>query len=331
MASNTITLWQIEGEKVGTVPDAIFLSSKITVDGDYSHEIKNKTKQKTLAPWKKSYDKPRQCLKKQRHHFANKGSCGQGCSLSISHVWMWELNCEEWKALKNWYFWTVVLEKTPEGPLDRKEIRSVHPKGNQPWILIGRTDAEAEAPILWLPDGKSWLTGKDPDVGKDWSSRRREWQRMRWLDGFNGRKLGQTPGEGEGQGGLACCSPWDREESDTTWELNTHIQELLGYLSYEYYFLVNIICPKLEKAMAPHSSTLAWKLPWAEQPGRLQFMGSRRVGHNWATSLSRFTFMHWRRKWQPTSVFLPGESHWRGSLVGCHLWGCTDSDTTEAT
>ena len=88
MASNIITLWQIEGEKVGTVPDAIFLSSKITVDGDYSHEIKNKTKQKTLAPWKKSYDKPRQCLKKQRHHFANKVSCGQGCSLSISHVWM---------------------------------------------------------------------------------------------------------------------------------------------------------------------------------------------------------------------------------------------------
>ena len=101
-----------------------------------------------------------------------------------------------------------------------------------------------------------------------------------WHHGFNGHKLGQTPGEGEGQGGLACCSPWDHEESDTTWELNTHIQELLGYLSYEYYFLANIICPKLEKAMAPHSSTLAWKLPWAEEPGRLQFMGSRRVGHD---------------------------------------------------
>ena len=83
--------------------------------------------------------------------------------------------------------------------------------------------------------------------------------------------------------------------------------------------------------MAPHSSTLAWKIPWTEEPSRLQSMGWLRVGHDWATSLSLFTFMHWRRKWQPTPVFLPGESQWRGSLVGCHLWGCTESDTTEAT
>ena len=86
-----------------------------------------------------------------------------------------------------------------------------------------------------------------------------------------------------------------------------------------------------KKAMAPHSSTLAWKIPWAEEPGGLQSMGSLRVGHNWATSLSRFTFMHWRRKWQPTPAFLPGESQGQGSLVGCRLWGCTESDTTEAT
>ena len=86
-----------------------------------------------------------------------------------------------------------------------------------------------------------------------------------------------------------------------------------------------------EKAMAPHSSTLAWKIPWMEEPGRLQFMGLLRVGHDWATSLSLFTFMHWRRKWQPTPVFLPGESQGRGSLVGCRLWGLTESDTTEAT
>jgi len=87
----------------------------------------------------------------------------------------------------------------------------------------------------------------------------------------------------------------------------------------------------VEKAMAPHSSTLAWKIPWTEKPGGLQSMGSLRVGHNWTTSLSLFTFMHWRRKWQPTPVFLPGESQERGSLVGCCLWGCTESDTTEAT
>ena len=88
---------------------------------------------------------------------------------------------------------------------------------------------------------------------------------------------------------------------------------------------------KLEKAMAPHSSTLAWEIPWTEEPGELQSMGSRRVGHDWATSLSLFTFIHWRRKWQPTPVFLPGESQGQGSLVGCCLWGCTGSDTTEAT
>ena len=86
-----------------------------------------------------------------------------------------------------------------------------------------------------------------------------------------------------------------------------------------------------EKAMAPHSSTLAWRIPWMEEPGRLQSMGSRRVGHNWATSLSLFTLIHWRRKWQPTPVFLPGESQGRGSLVGCCLWGRTESDTTEVT
>ena len=94
---------------------------------------------------------------------------------------------------------------------------------------------------------------------------------------------------------------------------------------------IDQIAHSSEKAMAPHSSTLAWKIPWTEEPGRLQSMGSLRVGHDWATSLSVFTFMHWRRKWQPTPVFLPGESQGRGSLVGCHLWGHTELDTTEVT
>ena len=96
-------------------------------------------------------------------------------------------------------------------------------------------------------------------------------------------------------------------------------------------FLMTILVSMMEKAMAPHSSTLAWKIPWMEEPGRLPSMGSQRVGHDWATSLSLFTFMHWRRQWQPTPVFLPGESQGRGSLVGCHLWGHTQSDTTEVT
>ena len=128
-----------------------------------------------------SYDQPRQHNKKERRYFANKGPSSQGYGFSSSHVWMWELDYKESWALKNWRFWTVVLEKTLKRPLDYKEIQPVHPKGNQSWIVIGRTDAKAEASILWSPDGKNWLTGKDPDAGK---GKRRGWQRMRWLDGI---------------------------------------------------------------------------------------------------------------------------------------------------
>ena len=121
-----------------------------------------------LAPWKKSYDQPRQNIKKQRHYFANKGLSSQSYGFSSSHVWSWELDYKESLELKNWYFWTVVLEKTLESPLDCKEIQPVHPKGNQSWMFIGRTDVETETPILWPPDAKSWLIWKDPDAGKDW-------------------------------------------------------------------------------------------------------------------------------------------------------------------
>ena len=123
-------------------------------------------KEVTLAPWKESYDKPRQHIKKQRHYSANKGPSGQGYGFSSGHVWMWELDYKESWALKNWCFWTVVLEKTLESPLDCKEIQPVNPKGNQSWIFIGRNDAEAKTPLLWPPDVKNWLTGKDPDAGK---------------------------------------------------------------------------------------------------------------------------------------------------------------------
>ena len=138
----------------------------------------------TLASWKKSYDQPRQYIEKQRHYFANKGPSSQSYGFSSSHVWMWELDYKESWALKNWCFWTVVLEKILENPLDWKEIQPVHPKGNQSWIFIGRTDVETEAPILWPPVVKNWLIGKDPDAGKDEGRRRRGRQRMRWLDGI---------------------------------------------------------------------------------------------------------------------------------------------------
>ena len=134
-------------------------------------------------------------------------------SFSCGHVWMWELDCEESWAPKNWCFWTVTLES----PLDCKEMQPVYPKGGQSWVFFGRTDAKAETPILWPPHAKSWLTGKDPDAGKDW---RQEGQRVtedemvRWHHQLNGRELGHTRVSSEGQGSLVCCSPWGLKESD---------------------------------------------------------------------------------------------------------------------
>ena len=119
-----------------------------------------------LAPWKKSYDQPRQHIKKKRHYFANKGPSSQSYGFSSSHVWMWELDYKESWAPKNWCLWTVVLEKIHESPLGCKEIQPVHPKGDQSWMFIGSIDAET--PVLWPPDGKNWLIGKHPDAGKDW-------------------------------------------------------------------------------------------------------------------------------------------------------------------
>ena len=136
---------------------------------------------KTLASWKRSYDQPRQHIKKQRHHFVDKGPYSQSCGFPGTHVWMWELDKEGW-ALKNRCFQTVVLEKTLESPLDCKEIKPVNPKENQSWIFIGKTNTETEAPILWPLDAKSWHIGKDPDFGKGWGQEENGRQRMRWLD-----------------------------------------------------------------------------------------------------------------------------------------------------
>ena len=141
------------------------------------------------APWKESYDQPRQHIKKQRHYFANKGPSSQGYGFSSGHVWMWELDYKESWAQKNWCFWTVVLEKTLESFLDCKEIQVAHSKGNQSWIFIGRTDTEAETPILWPPDAKSWLIWKDPDAGNDWGQEEKgttENEMVGWHHWLNG-------------------------------------------------------------------------------------------------------------------------------------------------
>ena len=174
-------------------------------------------------PWKESYGQPTQHIKKQRHYFANKGSSSQGYGFSSSHVWMWELDYKESWAPKNWCFWTVVLEKTLESPLDCKEIQPVHPKGDQSWVFIGRTDVEVETPIFWPPDAKSWLIGKDPDAGKDWVQEEKgmtEDEMVGWHHRLDGSGFGWTPGVGDGQGGLVCCGSWSCKESDTNEWLN---------------------------------------------------------------------------------------------------------------
>ena len=165
------------GKKMETATDFIFLHSKITEDGDCSHEIKRHLLLGRIAMTNLD------SMKKLRHYFADKGLHSQSYDFFSSHVWMWESDHEENWEPNNWCFWTVVLEKTLKCPLDCKEIKPINSKGNKSWIFIGRTEAEAKAPILWPPDGKNWLLGKDPDAGKDWR-REKGRQRMRWLDGI---------------------------------------------------------------------------------------------------------------------------------------------------
>ena len=183
-----------------------------------------KSLQMVIAAMKlKSYDQPRQHIKKQIHYFANKGPSSQGYGFSSSHVWMWELDYKESWAPKNWCFWTLVLEETLESPLDCKEIQPVRPKGDQSWVFIGRTHVEAETPILWPPDVKSWLIGKDPDAGKHWGQEEKgmiEDEMVGWHHWLNGHEFWWTSGVGDGQGGLACCGSRGRKDLDMTEQLN---------------------------------------------------------------------------------------------------------------
>ena len=177
MASGPIISWQIDGE---TESDFIFLGSKITADGGCSHEIK-----RSLLIESKVMTNLDSILKSRDITLPTKVRLSsQGYGFSSGHVWLWELECEESWALKNWCFWTVVLEKTLESSLDCKEMQPVHPKGDHSWVFIGRTDAKAETPIFWPPHVKSWLIGKTLMLGGIGSRRRRGLQRMRWLDGI---------------------------------------------------------------------------------------------------------------------------------------------------
>ena len=185
MASGPIISWEIDGETVETVRDFILGGSKITADGDHSHEIK-----RCLLLGRKVMTHLDSILKSR--DITNKGPSSQSYGFSSSHVWMWELDYKESWAPKNWCFWTVVLEKAFESPLDCKEIQPVHPKGNQSWIFTGRTAAETETPILWPPDAKNWLIWKDPDAGKDWGQEEKgttEDEMVGWHHWLNGHKL----------------------------------------------------------------------------------------------------------------------------------------------
>ena len=225
-----------------------------------------------LAPWKKSYDQPRQHIKRQRYYFANKVPSSQGYGFSSSHdvwmwgCWMWELDYKESSAPNNWCFWTVVLEKTLESPLDCKEIQPVHSKGNQSWMFIGRTDVEAETPIFWLPDAKNWLMEKTLILGKTEGGRRRGRQRMRcwmasptrwtwvWVNYKSWRWTGK-PG---------VLSPWGHKQLNMTEQLNwTELKQVCrqrkGSIKGR-----NQICRKEIELLSEHSP-LESKKKWTDK------------------------------------------------------------------
>ena len=217
IASGPITSWQTDWETMETVTDFISGGSKITADGDCSHEIR-----RPLLLGRKVIFNLDSILKSRDITLPTKVHL---VKTTVYPVIMYgcEFDYKESWVQKNWCFWTVVLEKTLESPLDCKEIKSVHPKGNQSWIFIGRTDAKAETPILWLPDVKSWPLGKDPDAGKDWRQKKKgmtEDEMVGWHHRLDGHEFEQGPGVGNGQGSLACCSPWGCKESDMTEWLN---------------------------------------------------------------------------------------------------------------
>ena len=204
MASSPITSWQIDGETMETVIDCIFLGSRITADGDCSHEIKRR-----LLLGRKAVTNLDSILKSRAVTLLTKACIVKAVVFPLVMYGMWELDHKEGWAPKNRCFQTVVLEMTLENPLDSREIQAVSPKGNQSWIFAGRT--EAETPILWPPDAKSQFIGKDPDAGKDWRQEKKgtaEDEMVGWHHRLNGHEFEQAPGDGEGRGNLARCSPW---------------------------------------------------------------------------------------------------------------------------
>ena len=187
-------------------------------DGDCSHEIK-----RSLLLGSRAMTNLDSIFKSRDITLPSKVHLVKAMVFSSSHVWMWKLDYKESWVPKNWCFWTVVLEKTLESPLNCEEIQPVHPKGNQSWMLIVSSDVEAETPVLWPPTTKSWLILRYPDAGKDWKQEEKvmtEDEMVGWHHWLNGHECEQALGAGDGQGSLACCSPWGHKESDMTERLN---------------------------------------------------------------------------------------------------------------
>ena len=245
-----------------------------------------------------------------------------------------------------------MLEKNLESPLDSKEIKPVNIKGNQPWILFGRTDAETEALILWPSDANSWLIGKDPDAWKDWRQKEKrvtEDEIVGWHHRFNGHEFGQTLGDGEGQGSLACCSPRGREESDKTWRMNNNTD--IGKQSVTSTCCYDAIGPSPPGqglcSKRPSLSAPSWPAkPWlTETPGIKRGTWTRQLSCPGTSLVVQWLRIHlpmqrtwvwsvveqipWSRKQQPTPVFLPGKFHRQRSLVGYSRWGHKESDKVE--
>ena len=239
-------------------------------------------------------------IKKQRHHFADKGPYSQSYRFSSSQVWIWELDHKEGWMPKNWWFWTVVLEKTLESPLDCRKIKLVNPKGNQHWILIGRADVESEATIFWPLDEKCQLIGKEPNSGKDWRQEKQQTTEDDMVECHhqcNGHEFEQT----------------GRKRTGKPAVLQSMGSQSVGH---------EIISPK--KAMASHSSTLAWKIPWMEEPGRLQSMGLLRVGHDWSDLVAATLKQGGRRVTVRGDVITDAEESQREQemkIVYCWFWG----------
>ena len=194
------------------------LGSKFTADGDCSHEIK-----RHLLLGRKVMTNLDSIFKSRDITLPTRVHLVKAIVFPVVMYWMWELDFEESWAPKNWCFWTVVLEKTLQSPLDCKEIQPVHSKWDQSWVFFERNDAKAETPVLWPPHVKSWLTGKDFYAGRDWGREEKgttEDEMAGWHHWFDGGESEWTPGDGDGQGGLACCDSWGHKESDTTERLN---------------------------------------------------------------------------------------------------------------